>query len=244
MKGSGYLRDLAWIHDAGFGAFARHAAPGIVRILRRSGIRRGLVVDIGCGSGILAERLAAAGYSFLGIDISPAMVRIARGRVPGARFVADSFLEARIPDCDAVTATGECFNYLLDRRNDARRLRSFFRRIHRALRPGGIFVFDFLARSKRAPRSQSGHVVGPGWVVIFENTEDAKKGLITRRIATFRRVRGLYRRTDEIHRLRTYDRGEMGDWLRESGFSVRFRSGYATAPLAEGHIIAISRRAR
>jgi SAM-dependent methyltransferase len=79
---SRYAPDLAAIHDAGFGGFARDAAPGLLRRLRRAGIRDGLVVDIGCGSGIWARALTDAGYDVLGVDVSEAMLQIARRRAP------------------------------------------------------------------------------------------------------------------------------------------------------------------
>ena len=44
----------------GFGAPAKHAAGTLLEALRRSGIERGLVVDLGCGSGILARKQQAA----------------------------------------------------------------------------------------------------------------------------------------------------------------------------------------
>src|SRR5205807_5497057 len=49
-----YSTDLAYVHDAGFSDFARRAVPELVKILSRHGIRRGLIVDVGCGSGALA----------------------------------------------------------------------------------------------------------------------------------------------------------------------------------------------
>src|SRR5689334_5247848 len=66
-----YQDDLAYIHDAGFGGFARGSAPGLLTLFRRNGITGGLVVDLGCGSGIWANELAGSGYQVLGVDISP-----------------------------------------------------------------------------------------------------------------------------------------------------------------------------
>src|SRR5213075_2913124 len=73
-----YSTDLAFVHDAAFGEFNRRVAPEIVKILRGAGIRAGRVVDAGCGSGILAQRLIAAGYDVAASDVSPAMIRLAR----------------------------------------------------------------------------------------------------------------------------------------------------------------------
>ena len=53
-----YREDLAYIHDAGFGALARSAAPVLLEDLRRRGVDGGLVIDLGCGSGILSEAVS------------------------------------------------------------------------------------------------------------------------------------------------------------------------------------------
>lgn len=45
-----YRDDLAYIHDRGFTAFAHEAAHALLQIFKESGVRSGLVVDLGCGS--------------------------------------------------------------------------------------------------------------------------------------------------------------------------------------------------
>ncbi len=65
-----YREDLAYIHDVGHADFALESAPGILEVLDRSGIKGGLVVDLGCGSGLLAQELIDAGYRVFGVDIS------------------------------------------------------------------------------------------------------------------------------------------------------------------------------
>lgn len=55
------------------------------------------VVEIGCGTGWMAERLGGCG-SYLGLDLSPKSVEAAKSRVPGARFVATDFLGWDLPD--------------------------------------------------------------------------------------------------------------------------------------------------
>src|SRR5207253_656111 len=99
-----YGRDLAHVHDTGFGDFARRAAPHLLRRLASAGVRAGLVADLGCGSGIWARALADAGYEVLGVDLSADMLAIARSRVPEARFVHASFLDASLPQCSGITA--------------------------------------------------------------------------------------------------------------------------------------------
>ena len=104
---SRYRQDLAYINDAGFSDFATGATPGVLAILRREGVRTGLVVDLGCGGGHWAGALGQEGYDVLGVDLSPAQINLARARAPRARFATGSLLSAKIPACDAVTAIGE-----------------------------------------------------------------------------------------------------------------------------------------
>jgi SAM-dependent methyltransferase len=69
-----YKEDLAFIHDVGFSDYALKSAPGILEILAQSQIREGLVVDLGCGSGLSAQEFAKAHYQVLGVDISESMI--------------------------------------------------------------------------------------------------------------------------------------------------------------------------
>ena len=57
---SAYQQDLAYIHDVGYGDFARNSAPQLLELLAQAGVDEGLVVDLGCGSGIWAAALSKA----------------------------------------------------------------------------------------------------------------------------------------------------------------------------------------
>src|SRR5687767_15523389 len=74
---SEYREDLAWIHHTGFTEFAESAASWLRTILPR-----GLIVDVGCGSGVLARELTRDGFDVLGIDPSPSMLALARSTAP------------------------------------------------------------------------------------------------------------------------------------------------------------------
>ena len=72
-----YDDDLARTHDEGFTDFVARA--GIVELLHECSIDAGYVLDLGCGSGVLARQLFDAGFEVTGIDASRAMIEIARG---------------------------------------------------------------------------------------------------------------------------------------------------------------------
>lgn len=99
-----YREDLAYIHDVGR-SYVLQAIPEILAILKQQGIQEGLV-DLGCGSGLGVEELVRAGYRVLGVDISDAMIAIARNRVSQAEFQVESLFQVEVPECSAVVLIG------------------------------------------------------------------------------------------------------------------------------------------
>ncbi|MBX7164934.1 MAG: class I SAM-dependent methyltransferase [Pirellulales bacterium] len=225
-RAAGYSTDLAFIHDAGFGFFAENAARELLARLRRAGHTSGLVVDLGCGSGILAAELTQAGYDVLGYDISPPMIELARRRAPRAEFITGSFLTARFPACVAVTSIGEVFSYLFDRRNHQRRVVALARKIHRALVPGGLLLFDVVTKGRVPPGGARSFQLTDDWACLYAAEVDAADRHITRRITSFRRDGEVYRRTDEVHDVRVADAAELRAGLIDAGFQVRTLRGY------------------
>ena len=225
-----YKSDLAYIHDAGFGDYARNSAPGLLKILDQAGITTGLVIDLGCGSGLWARELVDAGYDVIGIDISPSMIDLARKRVPEGEFQVTSLLKAKLPSCDAVTSLGECLNYLFDKKNSLVQLRRLFRRVYAALKPGGLLIFDNAEPGRgKGPRQK--HREGVDWAVMVEVEEDSSTNRLTRQITSFRRVGDLYSRDEEVHRLQLYSRSEIAKELRAAGFRVRTVAAYGDQPM-------------
>ncbi|OIO52200.1 hypothetical protein COY93_02330 [Candidatus Uhrbacteria bacterium CG_4_10_14_0_8_um_filter_58_22] len=63
------------------------------------------VLEVGCGNGRDAEAILPLVESYLGIDISPELIEIARNKVPGARFEVADVMEFPFPSgLDAVFA--------------------------------------------------------------------------------------------------------------------------------------------
>jgi SAM-dependent methyltransferase len=200
-------------------------------------------VDLGCGSGLWAEELARARYRVLGIDISEAMIEIARRRVSDAEFRVGSLFEAEIPPCVAVTSLGKVLNYLFDPNNDGQRLVGLFRRVYSALAPGGVFVFDVADPGQVARGTATrGFSEGEDWVVVLEKEEDAERRMLIRRITSFRRVGEHYRRDDEVHRLRLYESSEIARELRRVGFRVRTMRAYGRYRLPRAHVAFVARK--
>lgn len=99
--------------------------------------RFGRVLDLGCGTGLVAEALRARGRHFVGVDLSPRMIAEARGRGVYDELVqADlvEYLAASAHPFDLIVAA-DVFVYLGD-------LRACLQAAAGALAPGGRFAFS------------------------------------------------------------------------------------------------------
>ncbi len=101
----------------------------------------GSVLDLGCGTGVLACRIAAEGLSVVGVDPAEGMLRVARSR-PGARNVAwikgnaqDLRLEQRF---DLICMDGHAYQVLLTDEDALAALRTAAHHLN----PKGQFVFE------------------------------------------------------------------------------------------------------
>jgi SAM-dependent methyltransferase len=215
----------------------------LIDSMRRTGHDSGLCIDLGCGGGILSRALINASYKVHGVDISPAMVAIARKRVPSARFEVGSILSAELSECVAVAAIGECLNYLFDPGHSMSAIVEVLRRIHEVLKPGGILLFDVAEPGRaREGSPRRSFVDGPNWAVLVESEEDKDSQILTRRMTTFRQVGKMYRRGHETHRLRLIPRDKLKATLRAMGFRVRMLNGYGMLKFPTGLVGFLARK--
>ena len=120
---SGYAQHAGFVPALGAGILERLDPVAGERIL-----------DLGCGDGVLTERLIASGASVVGVDLSPEMVAAARARGIDAR-VMDATRLTFDGDFDAVFSNA-VLHWVQD--HDA-----VLAGIRRALVPGGRFVAEF-----------------------------------------------------------------------------------------------------
>jgi len=132
------------------------------------------ILDFGCGQGRLCVELANLGYTrLLGLDSSPEMIRVARERNPGARFLVND--GRPLPCADASADVVMLFAVLTCIPDDAeqRNLLSEFKRI---LRPGGLLLIsDYpLQTDERNQKRYAACAQQPGGYGVFELPNGAR----------------------------------------------------------------------
>lgn len=106
----------------------------VVDLLRLSGIDRGRVVDVGCGTGGHLERLRAAGYDVVGAELEPRALSFAAGLDPRPSLVRSTAEALPFASGSALAVTAlDVIEHLDD---DV----AAFREFRRVVAPGGLIV--------------------------------------------------------------------------------------------------------
>lgn len=120
----------------------------LIHLLKQEGVENGIVLELGCGTGSVTERLAMAGYDMIGVDASEDMLSIAlekreREELAPVRdqilylcqdmreFELYGTVKAAVSICDSI-------NYITSYQD----LVQVFRLVNNYLDPGAPFIFD------------------------------------------------------------------------------------------------------
>jgi SAM-dependent methyltransferase len=122
------------------------------------------ILDLGCGPGLYAEKLAEKGHAVTGMDFSAGSIKYARESAAGKgleiSYLEQDYLELEEENrYDLIMMIFTDFGVLLPDQRE-----KLLANIHRALKPGGRFLFDVL--NENFPAKEAGT---KGW-------ESAEKG--------------------------------------------------------------------
>jgi SAM-dependent methyltransferase len=234
-----YRRDLALVHDLGFGFHGDRCAPGILAALEP--VRGEPVLELGCGSGALTRHLLAAGHPVIATDASPAMVERARAALPGADVRRLTVPHDPLPRVGAVVAVGNVLNYLDSEATVHRALAG----IAAALTPGGVLAVDLLDRAWPADRRNLVPLarVTDDWAVFGRSTVDSGT-LLVEELTTFVPAGdGGWRRADERLRTLLLDPARCAAVLAEHGVAAAVRASFGSERLGAGRLALVGMKA-
>jgi SAM-dependent methyltransferase len=201
-------------------------ADFVERRLRDHGVASGKLLDLGCGTGLHAVAFARRGWSAAGIDLSYQMIARAKQRAEQAGLAipfrqGDACEAGPERDFDAVVSLFHVASY----QNNREKLEKLFRTAYAALKPGGVFFFDYwyggavlaqrvetrvkvierkplrLTRIAQSEHDEANATVLVNYTLFCEDTD-----------------RSTIRRVDETHRMRYWFPFEIDASLRTSGF--------------------------
>jgi SAM-dependent methyltransferase len=238
-----YRRDLALVHHLGFGFHADACAPDILTLLEPVGARGGLVVELGCGSGLLTKYLVDAGHRVIATDASPAMVDIAREYVSGAEAIYQLTLpDDPIPAADAIVSIGHVLSYLPDEAAIDRALIA----VAEALRPDGVVAIDLcdLEWGEARRGAPAFARATDDWAIITEFDVPSPNRFVRNMAIFIRDDEGGWRRDDERHENVLVDTAAVPGLLTEHGVEATVASSFGSEQLPTGLHAIIGRRDR
>lgn len=134
-----YVYDT-FMDNVPYGEWARH----IREKLCEHGVTDGIVLDLGCGTGTMTERLAGYGYDMIGVDNSEEMLELAMEKKTESGYDILYLLQDMrgfelYGTVRAVVSVCDSVNYI----TEPDELEEVFRLVNNYLDPKGIFLFDF-----------------------------------------------------------------------------------------------------
>jgi 2-polyprenyl-6-hydroxyphenyl methylase/3-demethylubiquinone-9 3-methyltransferase len=132
--------------------------PWVIDVIVREKTKSCRILDIGCGAGLLANKLALAGHEVVGVDLSAPSLAVARAK---DKTKSVEYLQADVTQMPFPEGSLEviCAMDFLEHIEDFGRV---IEEVGRLLRPGGLFFFHTF---NRTPLSWLFAVKGVEWFV-------------------------------------------------------------------------------
>ena len=200
-------------------------AEYLLKVLEQYGIKDGLVLELGCGTGTMTEILNDRGYDMIGVDNSEDMLEIALDkRVESGKDILYLLQDMRefelYGTVRAVVSVCDSVNYITEESE----LEEVFRLVNNYLDPGGIFVFDFNTEYKYQ-KILADNVFAEDrdeCSFIWDNYYDEEDRINEYELSLFVRSAEdpeLYRKYQEVHYQKAYTLEKIKTLLEKAGLS-------------------------
>jgi SAM-dependent methyltransferase len=183
------------------------------------------VLDIGCGTGEIAIRLAKEGYEVVGVDLSEDMLAVANNKAMEAgvrvEFYQQDMVEiSGLDPFDLIVIFCDSLNYLRTEED----VQKTFQNVFKLLKQDGLFLFDVHSVYKMDSIFMDGPFVSSDEEVsfIWNCFEGEHPHSVEHELTFFvkNEHNDDYTRFDEFHEQRTFPIQTFKNWLEEIGFKV------------------------
>jgi ubiquinone/menaquinone biosynthesis C-methylase UbiE len=192
----------------------------LIRTMKKHGIKDGLVLDLGCGTGEMTRRLKNRGYDMIGVDVSAEMLGIAAGKdSEGILYLNQDMREFELyGTVRAIVSVCDSMNYLTDPEDFVQTLKL----ANNYLDPKGIFIFDL--KTVHFYRDVAGEsVFGENLddcSYLWENYYDKESGINEYALTLFLKEGNAYKKSEEVHYQRAYGIPEIRKMVKQSGLKL------------------------
>ncbi len=182
------------------------------------------LLDLGCGTGTMSVLFSKAGFKVTGIDLSEDMLSEAaqKAEEEGERifFSCQDMREFEVlGGFDVIVSLCDCMNYITEAEN----LKEVFKNCRKALKDGGIFIFDIntVYKLKEVLGCGSFCETEEDSAFTCENYFDDETNINEYYVNIFAKAEdGRYERFEELHCERAYTVGEIEGLLKEVGLRL------------------------
>ena len=179
------------------------------------------VLDLGCGTGKMARKLAREGYQVTAVDNSMDMLEIAASEEDDhILYVLQDMVSLELPQqVDAAISICDCMNYILEEED----LKEAFRRVREFLKEDGVFVFDMNShyKYKEILACNTFAEDREDASFIWDNFYDEEEMINEYDLTVFVQEEGdLFRRYCETHYQRAYSLETVRALIEKAGMEV------------------------
>lgn len=223
---SNLYKDLAPVYEAMYHTFIDYKKEYECygNILKKHDKKQ--VLEIGCGTGNLADYFQKNGIAYQGIDLNQEMIDLAKIKAPTSKFIKGDMRDFKLNQpTESIIITARTSSYLFTNQD----VQTAFATIHNNLQIGGILSFDFIDANQFIPSIADGkeiihkavykgitYVRKSFWQVHLVNGMDFKwDSVYYQKMDTGLREIG---RNDSI--IRTFTADEIKIFLTINGFKV------------------------
>ena len=191
------------------------------QILQREGVKPRTAVDLACGTGSVAIKLAEQGLRVTAVDLSEDMLTVASHKASGMenppQFVCQPLQELKLPrGVDLAVCALDSLDYIIDPADCAQAIK----RVYKALNPGGIFIFDVNTPEKL--RAMDGQVFldeDDDVYCVWRGEFDEETNVCSYGMDLFQREGESWCRSFEEHREYAYSQEQLAGYLKDAKFT-------------------------